>query len=76
MFRAWECNPHRCVLCSGDKSDSSSYGYEPNYFHNKKDTGNEDYSDEKRHSHEEEDDDYDFGKKIDGSGSGNGHKVQ
>ena len=60
---------------SGDKSDTSSsnsYGYEPNYFHNKKDSGNEDYDSEERGLH----DDGEFGKKIDGKGNkGNAHKV-
>ena len=55
-----------------DKSDSGSsksYGYEPNYFNNKKDSGD---------SKEDDvgDDDYQFGKKLDGERSkGNAHKV-
>ena len=56
-----------------DKSDSgssSSYGYEPNYFNNKKDSGDSDEEDD-------EDDDYEFGQKIDGERSkGNSHKVR
>ena len=53
-----------------DKSDSGSsksYGYEPNYFNNKKDF-DEDVDDE--------DDDYEFGKKVDGDRDRNAHKVR
>ena len=52
-----------------DKSDSGSsksYGYEPNYFTNKKEF-EEDVDDE--------DDDYEFGKKVDGDRDRNAHKV-